>query len=124
MKTILQQTGSADIIVSYPTNSHIRPLGRRVLSWAFVWLVNHLTGLRLRYYNGLVIHRTELVRAHLPMTDSFAYQAEILTSMIRAGKSYVEVGAPISQRASGHSKALKLKNFIEVGKSLWRIARL
>jgi glycosyltransferase involved in cell wall biosynthesis len=121
LDAVLSRAGTADVVVNYISNPEVRPWSRRVVSRAFVALVNTLFGLRLRYYNGTVLHRTALVRAIEIRTDSFAYQAEALVKLLRAGRSFVEVATPISPRAAGRTKAFKLKNTIEVGRTLLRL---
>jgi len=121
LDAVLSRAGTADVVVNYISNPEVRPWSRRVVSRAFVALVNTLLGLRLRYYNGTVLHRTALVRAIEIRTDSFAYQAEALVKLLRAGHSYVEVGTPISPRAGGRTKAFRVRNTIEVGRTLLRL---
>jgi hypothetical protein len=43
--------------------------------------------------------------------------------LLRAGRSYVEVGTPISPRVAGRTKAFTLKNAIEVGRTVLRLRR-
>ena len=121
LDAVLSRAGTADIVINYISNPQVRPWSRRVVSRAFVGLANALFGLRLRYYNGTVLHRTALVRAIEIRTDSFAYQAEALVKLLRAGRSYVEVGTPIAPRAAGRTKAFRLKNAVEVGRTLLRL---
>jgi glycosyltransferase involved in cell wall biosynthesis len=114
IKTILAHTGSADMVIPYTTNPSVRPMVRRVLSRAFVIIMNTLFGLRLRYYNGTCVHRTELLRK-VPMKSwDFAYMAAILVRLIKSGASFVEVGVEITQREAGRSKALSPGNILSV----------
>jgi glycosyltransferase involved in cell wall biosynthesis len=123
LDAVLSRAGTADIVTNYISNPEVRPWSRRAVSGAFVALVNALFGLRLRYYNGTVLHRTALVRGIAIETDSFAYQAEALVKLLRAGRSYVEVPTPIAPRAAGRTKAFRWKNFTEVGRTLVRLRR-
>jgi glycosyltransferase involved in cell wall biosynthesis len=114
IKTILAHAGSADIVIPYTTNPWVRPALRRVLSRAFVIIMNTLFGLRLRYYNGTCVHRTELL-GKVPMKSwDFAYMAAILVRLIKSGASFVEVGVEITQREAGRSKALSPGNILSV----------
>jgi len=121
LDAVMSRAGAADIIVNYISNPAVRPWSRRVLSRMFVALINGLFGLRLRYYNGTVLHRTEIVRGITIHTDSFAYQAEALVKLLRAGRSYLEVGTPIMARAGGRTKAFRLKNFVDVARAVVRL---
>jgi glycosyltransferase involved in cell wall biosynthesis len=114
--------GKADLIVPYPTNPQARSAARTFISRSYVALLNAMFGLRLRYYNGTVIHRTELLRTIDIETDSFAYQSEILVKLLRAGSSYLEVGIEIDPKPGRRSKAFRLKNMTAVGRTLLALA--
>lgn len=114
--------GQADIVLPFPTNSRVRGLFRQFASRAYTGLMNLLFGLNVRYYNGTVIHRTVNLRSITIETASFAYQSEILVKMLRAGKSYVEVGIEIEPPQAGRrSRALRWKNLREVLRTVGRL---
>lgn len=121
LHAVMGRAGSADIVVNYISNAEVRSWRRRLVSRAFVALMNALSGFRLRYYNGTVLHRTGLVRSITIRTDSFAYQAEALVKLLKRGHSYVEVGTPITPRAGGRTKAFRLRNAIDVGRAVLRL---
>jgi dolichol-phosphate mannosyltransferase len=123
LDAVMARAGSADIVINYISNPEIRRWSRRVLSRTFVRLLNARFGLRLRYYNGTVLHRTALVRAIRIHTDSFAYQAEALVKLLKSGHSYVEVATPIAPRAGGRTKAFRLANAVAVGRALLGLCR-
>ena len=85
LEPALSKAGSADIIIPYTDNPESRPLARRLLSRGFVELMNGLSGQRLRYYNGAVLHKTQLLRECPFRTDGFGYQAEILVKLLARG---------------------------------------
>lgn len=111
---MFKRLGEKEIIIPYTGNMEIRPLGRRMLSKAFTNLMNFLFGLKLRYFNGVVIHKRALIQSIQIQTDSFAYQAEALIKLIRSGHSYLELPQFIRERKHGKSKALRFSN-------LWRV---
>jgi len=116
--------GTADMVIPYTENPGVRPPARRVVSAAFTRIMNALSGMKLRYYNGPVVHRRALL-ASVPMrTDGFAYQAEIITRLARGGASRVETGMRLKERAHGSSKAFKLRNVLSVAGTLARLAAL
>jgi len=82
----------ADMVIPYHLNPEVRPFSRRLFSKGFVFIMNTLFGLKLRYYNGMVLHRTALVNSVNITTNSFAYQAEVLTKLLKRGHSFIEVG--------------------------------
>jgi glycosyltransferase involved in cell wall biosynthesis len=115
---ICDMAGSADIIVPYTVNTEVRPVSRRIISKTFTAIMNVITGLHLRYYNGPCIHNAGIIKS-IPMTTwGYAYMASILARLIRSGHSYLEVGMYLKQRGYGGSKAFKLKNIARVGKTL------
>src|SRR6266446_8106155 len=91
MRVILSRLGEADIILPYLTNPRLRSLGRRIGSWGFTTVVNLLFGLRVRYFQGMLPRREMLGRIRIA-TDSYAFPAEAVVKLVKAGCSYVEVG--------------------------------
>lgn len=123
IEPVLAEAGNAEIIVPYTTNQHARPLLRRILSNGFVTLLNTVSGCHLRYYNGTVLHRVDLVKAINIETDSFGYQAELLIKLLKRKHSFKEVPIEISVDQAGRkSRALNVKNFATVGKFLLAVA--
>ncbi len=78
LRNILRHVGPKDIVIPFLETQRNRPLFRRLTSRTFVLLVNLLFGLRIRYYNGAVVHKTRIIRSVDIGTNSFAYQAEAL----------------------------------------------
>ncbi len=85
--------------------------------------MNSLFGLDVPYYNGLVVHRLELLRGIEIETDSFAYQAEAIVKLLKRGASYATVGVEISTREHGGTKAFRLSNVVRVLRALWDLKR-
>ncbi|HSL47950.1 MAG TPA: glycosyltransferase family 2 protein [Candidatus Deferrimicrobiaceae bacterium] len=111
--------GRAEIVLPYPVNSNVRGPARHLVSRVYVGLLNRLFGLRVRYYNGTVIHRTANLKGLSIETSSFAYQAEILIKLLCAGKSFVEVPIRIDPPKEGRrSRAFRWKNMVQVGRTL------
>lgn len=118
---IIEKAGMADMIIPYTINKDARSRSRRIISKIFVSLVNLITGLKIPYYNGLVLHRTELLKSAPKITSGFSYQAELIVYLIRNGATFVTVETFIEERASGKSSALGLLNLFKVAKSLAKI---
>ncbi len=121
IRGILEKVGQADIVVPY-LQDQWRPLIRRITSRGFVFAANMLFGLRLVYYNGLVVHQTALIRKVKIETDSFAYQAEALIKLLKAGCTYVEVPYMSRPEVTANTKALYPKNLLGVVGTLARLA--
>ena len=122
LEAILTKRGEADMIVPYFDERDVRGWRRRSISRAFTWIVDRVGGFRLRYYNGPVLHRRELVMRWHPDSQGYAYQAELVTTLLRLGKTVREVQIANQDRASGVSKAFTFQNLLSVGHSLLQIA--
>lgn len=121
IKTIFKRVGEADIVVPYTANMWVRPMSRRVVSKVFVVLMNTLFGMRLTYFNGTCVIRSDLLRKVPMKTWGFAYMAAILVRLVRSGASYVEVGVDIQQREAGATKAFRPKNVVSVTSAIARL---
>ena len=118
---IVSNAGKADIVIPYLGTNDARKGGRKHLSVVFTALINLISGHKISYYNGPVLHlRYNVMRWH-PDSMGFAYQAELITRLLDQGASFVEVPIKNSERDSGVSKALSFKNFLSVGHSIVQI---
>ena len=120
---ILGSVGEADVVIPYVKNTHVRTLARRVISTSYTRLLNTLFWLNVPYYNGVVLHRTDLVRNITIETDGFAYQAESLIKILRKGASSVSVPIVLSETGDRNSRAFRFKNIMTVGETIWRLMR-
>lgn len=118
MIPVFEAVGRADIVLPYPRNSAVRGIVRDSLSRTYTRLFNLLFGLDVPYFNGTVVHRTDLLRQITIETSSFAYQAEILIKLLRRGASWTPVGIDIEPRPDRESKALTARNLYGVGRAL------
>ena len=118
LANITSHAGEADIVIPVLLDQTNRPAFRRFTSRTFTTLVNLLFGLRVRYYNGAVLHKTQLIRSVEIVTNSFAYQAEALIKLLRRGHSYVEVPYRSASYDGIFSYAMKPKNLWGVFKAL------
>jgi dolichol-phosphate mannosyltransferase len=114
---ILLHAGEADIIIPV-TDPSARARFRAGASRCFTALLNWVFWLRIGYYNGAVLHRTELLRTVEITTNGFAYQAEALVKLIARGATYKHCYVRIQERAAGRSSALSLKNQVAVCKTI------
>ncbi|MBU0481264.1 MAG: glycosyltransferase [Proteobacteria bacterium] len=121
---ILGCHGHADLIIPYPTNTRERNKIRNLISWAYKQLLNLLFGLRLRYYNHLVLYRTSQVRGIKAGTDSYAFQAVYIIKLLKGGASFMEVGVEDCFNLEGRkSKAFSISNMIGISLALLRLFR-
>jgi dolichol-phosphate mannosyltransferase len=122
LRHLFERVGDADIIVGYTRDMwRSRTVTRTLISKGFTAVVNVITGRRLKYYNGLQIHRADVLKALDIESTGFGFQAEVLVKALRAGGSYVEVPMELREREVGDSKAFRLKNVIDVLATLRRL---
>lgn len=104
--------GTADMILPYHIDNNVRSQLRRKLSAIFTEAVNFLSGYNIKYYNGCGLFRRISVMRWHPYTYGFGFQAELITRMLDAGATCVEVPVLPSERTSGASSALRLRNIL------------
>tara|TARA_B100000686_G_scaffold66388_1_gene71634 strand:- start:7485 stop:8213 length:729 start_codon:yes stop_codon:yes gene_type:complete len=121
IRDIVSETGNADMIIPYFGKNDTRVLFRRLLSITFTFLVNLLSGNKIKYYNGPVLHRTENVRTFRSETIGFAYQAELICYLLNEKTTYLETQVENSDREKGVSKAFTIKNILSVANALFHI---
>lgn len=116
--------GEADIIIPRPTNPEVRGWLRRILSSLYTLIINWGTGFNVPYYNGLSVHRVDLLRSIYVKTDGFGFQAEAIAKLLFLGATYRVVDTYITERQVGRTKAFRIKNVFAVVRTLARILRL
>lgn len=118
LRDMLVHLGGADILISYPVNTGVRPLIRRIISSTFTFLINISVGLHMRYYNGACIHKTDMVRQIRNRDGGLTYMAELLVQLIKAGHSFKEIPVTLQKRKGGKSSVITGPNVASVGKSI------
>jgi glycosyltransferase involved in cell wall biosynthesis len=114
LPAIFDLIGTADIVVPWMTNlRQIKSLPRYVISRAYTTFFNVMCGMRLRYYNGLAVHRNDLLQRIRITSGGFGFQAEILIKLIKSGCTYVEVGVKGAEEKQ-QSVALRPRNWVSV----------
>ena len=117
--------GQADIVIGYTRNMWTsRSWPRTALSKTFTFLVNVITGRRLHYYNGLQIHRADVLKRLRIQSTGYGFQAEVLVKALNVTRTFVEVPMDLMERERGESKAFRLANAIDVARTVMRLCRL
>lgn len=115
---VLRRLGEADMILTYHADTAHRSLTRRIISRCFTALVNLLSGNRIRYYNGLAVHRRHDVLRWHSHAHGFGFQADMITRLLDLGATYIEVPVVPKERDAGSSKAFTFRNICSVGHTL------
>ncbi len=117
---ILSHLGKFDVVIPYYTNMHTRTRKRRLISSIFTKVVNILSGFPIKYYNGTTLYKTKLIKNFKRKSVGFGFQAEALTYLLSQKATYCQVGVLRRPLPDEKTKAFKIKNIINVGKSiLW-----
>jgi glycosyltransferase involved in cell wall biosynthesis len=111
--------GEADVIIGYTRDMwHSRPWTRTLISKTFTLMVNLITGRRLQYYNGLQIHHAGVLKSLTIQSSGYGFQAEVLVKALRLTRTFVEVPMDLMERARGESKAFRVRNAVDVVRTL------
>jgi dolichol-phosphate mannosyltransferase len=125
LRDLFRHVGDADIIVGYTRDMwSSRPWMRTFISKAFTGLVNAITGRRLRYYNGLQVHRADVLKGLTIQSSGYGFQAEVLVKALHRTETFIEVGMDLQEREHGDSKAFRWKNAVDVMRTVSRLCRL
>ena len=103
-----------DIVIPFVLNVGIRSWGRRIISTAFLWIINLSFGTTFNYTNGNVLYRRRVFEIVEPKSTGFFFQTECLIKAIRSGFIFAEVPVRLKGRKDGRSKALNIKSFCTV----------
>jgi glycosyltransferase involved in cell wall biosynthesis len=119
LPVIFDEIGKADIVIPHMLNlREIKTPLRHLLSRTYTGLLNLLFGFKLKYYNGLPVHRTDLLRSIRITSRGFGFQAEILVKLLKSGCTYVEVGT-FGAEETRRSLALRPRNVLSVAKTFF-----
>ena len=118
---VLEAIGQFDIVIPYMTNlRQIKTPMRYALSRTYTGMLNLLFGLRLHYYNGLPVHRLDLLRRIRITSSGFGFQGEVLVKLLKSGCTFVQV--PVSgAEETKRSIALRPKSVLSIA---WTFAHL
>ena len=115
LANIFKLLGKADIIIP----CHLKVIGRSFMrdlfSKTYTFIVNAISGYKIKYYNGGALHLTYNVMRWHTDYHGYSFQADIITRLLDQGMSYIEIPATSQERKSGVSKALELRNFLSIG---------
>ncbi len=121
LKDLIEARGTADLIISYMKPTNKRSLFRRFVSKCFVFLMNILFQLNLKYYNGAFICRTQLLKTVPIKSMGLAALAECLVRLIKKNISYRPIYFEHTGRRYHQSKAFSLKSVQAVLATIWML---
>ena len=121
---VFKHIGKADMVVPFQEQKNVlgKSPARKLLSNTFTFLVNTISGHKIKYYNGLAIHlRYNVLRWH-PSSYGFGFQADIITRLLDEGATYMQIPSSSVDRKGGASSAMTLRNTLSVGHTLLELA--
>jgi glycosyltransferase involved in cell wall biosynthesis len=119
---IFRELGKADLIIPYHERLPGKSPFRLALSRSYTFLVNQLSGYRIRYYNGMALTSRYNVMRWGPHSFGFGFQAELITRLLDEGASFIQIPVAAShQPKSGKNSAVNLRNFVSVAHTLSEI---
>jgi glycosyltransferase involved in cell wall biosynthesis len=121
MVAVFKHLGEADMILSYHGDTTQRSFSRRVISRSFTTLVNLISGYKVKYYNGLAVHRRYNAMRWHSHAHGFGFQADMITRLLDMGATYVEVSVVPKERTEGETKAFTFRNVCSVAHTLLEI---
>jgi glycosyltransferase involved in cell wall biosynthesis len=119
LREFFSRVGEADVIVGYTRDMWgTRTKTRTLISKAYTLVVNLITRRRLKYYNGLQIHTAPVLKSLKIQSSGYGFQSEVLVKSLRRTRTVVEVPMDLIEREKGESKAFRLKNVVDVFRTL------
>jgi glycosyltransferase involved in cell wall biosynthesis len=119
LREFFSHVGQADIVIGYTRRMwRERTWQRTLISKTFTSLVNIITRQRLTYYNGLQIHQASILKSLQIESHGYGFQAEVLVKALYRTRSYLEVAMDLNERKRGESQAFRLKNVLDVARTL------
>lgn len=90
---IFQEFDQQDILIPYNKQFEVtgKPFLRKVTSIFYTKLVNLVSGLNLKYYNGLPVFLKKKALMNLSDASGYGWQAELLVNCIYSGCSFREI---------------------------------
>jgi glycosyltransferase involved in cell wall biosynthesis len=116
---ILECLGKTDLIIAYIENMADRRSSRVLWSYRFTYFMRWVTGLDLKYFNGLSTCRTKYLRSIKIRSNGYTFSAEGVFKLIKFEKcDFQEVGILVNKRKRESLRIFKLSNYINVVKFL------
>lgn len=94
---------------------------RRLISSCYTWMFNKCLGMDLKYYNGLTVIPTYILKKGNLVSEGFSFGVETIICAVQAGCQVVELTVPLRGRSTGSSKAISFSSFWKMGKDIIRI---
>ena len=122
IKIMLKEYYKQDLLIPYNNQFEMsgKPFSRKIISIIYTKIINLLSGLDLRYYNGLPIFLKKKALMNLSDTSGYGWQAELIVNCIYSGCKYKEIYTKNKEIKFSYN-SVKIRNFLSVLFSLIRV---
>lgn len=117
-RELLAARTDADLVSAYMDNPSARSLSRRIISASFVYFMNILFGLKLRYFTGPFIAKTRLLRVVHLVSDGVTILAELRVKLLARGGSIREIPFTFRMRKHGKATLFRWKTFAQTAATI------
>jgi glycosyltransferase involved in cell wall biosynthesis len=113
LKALIRQRTKVDLVISYMDNPGKRSFKRQWISKVFILLMNTIFGHNLRYYNGYLLGKSELLQSLPLVSEGFSIFAEIIIRLLCRNIQYKEIPFIHIPRRYGKSTAVGMKSVLQ-----------
>ncbi len=114
LNLFLNHLGKYDLVLGYTRNMlKYRGLIRTAISVIFTKLLNLFSKSKILYFNGLQIHKTDIIKKISIESNNYTFQAEIILKTKKYYNNIKFVNIKPNDRDYGFSKAFRMKNIFE-----------
>jgi glycosyltransferase involved in cell wall biosynthesis len=104
-----------DLIIPYPINQkNSRTIFRIYLSYIYQMILRVTFLKSIKYFNGTIIFNKKIINKFNIYSDTFFIFTEIILKYTKNNTHYIEVPYRLNKRLSGKSKAVSLKNLLDI----------
>jgi len=118
-REVVKEIGTIDLVVSYKANYDKVSILRKFISKSFVFCMNILFQLNLKYYTGPFVCKSAQMKAVKMSSNGLASIAEYNIRFLKSGCTYKEVPFLDVGRESGTTKALRLRSILRTFKTIF-----
>lgn len=106
VRSVFEQVGQADLVISYRHNPRARTPLRRVLSRFATMALRILTGASVRDAHSMYVWPVDLIR-RIPVNAGYGYHIETLSTLLQSGLSFVEVPVLLNPKPDASSGVMR-----------------
>lgn len=112
-RDLLLARKKADLVSAYMANPGARSILRRAVSALFVGFFNTLFRLKLTYFTGPFIAKTQLLRSVNLASEGVTILAELRVKLITRGATVIEIPFTFRMRKHGRATLFRRKTFVQ-----------